>query len=348
MRLESATVSGMRIGAGRGAKEIARRLEESQELNILVSNNRTTTRYPVIVARELGLFETTGLKINYLDSKTSADFVALLATGEADAVMLDAPQTLTAASEKLPIAAVYETMQSAPEVLSVVRGGPIRSLEDLRGQTIGLASERDLVTAQVVLDAAGIDISQVRTIVVGDSGPVVAKAFDDRQIVAYAAGVNDTTVLAALGIETDDLTPPALKLNPANTFSVWKPRMEALRPHLETFFRVWAMATRAARLDPETVARMCRAAVPEEWENGEAGRALMDAAVRLNYPVTEAFGDLETDVWQTVQSSYLKLGLIDVMLDPSTFLDGSLISAANDFTDAEVEAALQAWRAGNP
>ena len=38
---------------------------------------------------------------------------------------------------------------------------------------------------------------------------------------------------------------------------------------------------------------------------------------------------------------------VDATLDPSTYLDDSLISAANDFTDAEVEAALQAWRARN-
>jgi hypothetical protein len=70
-----------------------------------------------------------------------------------------------------------------------------QSLAALKGQTIGLASERDLVTAQLVLGTAGIDIQDVSTVVVGDRGSDVAKAIEQKRIVAYAASINDTTVL---------------------------------------------------------------------------------------------------------------------------------------------------------
>lgn len=322
--------------------------QEVKELNIMVPNNNTTTLYPVIVARELGWFEKAGLKINYLDSDTTVPYVAFLSNGQADSVMLDAPQTFQAVNAKQPIVVVYEAMQSAPEVLSVVVGGPIKTLADLKGQTIGLASDRDQVTAQVVLDTAGISIDDVSTVVVSDQGPVVAKAIQDGAIVAYAAGINDTTVLAAFGIKMQDLTPPDVKLNPANTFSVWQPRLDELRPHLEKFFRIWAMATRSAKVDPETVAKMCKASAPEEWENAEAGQALMDAAIFLNYSTTEKFGDVEPDVWKKVQGPYIKFGQIEGELDPATFLDGSLIEAANKFTDDEIKADLDAWKAAHP
>ena len=190
--------------------------QEMTELNVMLPNNNTTTLYPHIVARETGMYEDAGLKINLLDSETTVPYVAFLSNGDADAVMLDAPQTFQAVNAKLPIVVVYEAMQNAPEVLSVVIGGPIKSLEDLKGKTIGLASDRDQVTAQVVLDTAGIDIEEVNTVVVGDSGPVVAKAIKDGAIEAYAAGINDTTVLAAFGIKMQDLTPPEVKINPAN------------------------------------------------------------------------------------------------------------------------------------
>jgi NitT/TauT family transport system substrate-binding protein len=322
--------------------------QEMKELNVMLPNNNTTTLYPHIVARETGMYEDAGLTINLLDSETTVPYVAFLSNGDADAVMLDAPQTFQAVNAKLPITVVYEAMQNAPEVLSVVVDGPIKSLEDLRGKTIGLASDRDQVTAQVVLDTAGISIEDVSTAVVGDSGPVVAKAIRDDAIQAYAAGINDTTVLAAFGIRMQDMTPPEVKINPANTFSVWKDRLDELRPDLERFFRVWAMATRAGKLDRDTVARMSKAAVPEEWEKKEAGEALMDAAISLNYSVTERFGDVEPEVWARVQGPYLKFGQIEAELDPATFLDDSLIAAANDFTDADVQAYLDKWNAANP
>jgi NitT/TauT family transport system substrate-binding protein len=321
------------------------RPQKVRELTVLLSNNDTTTRYPAIVARELRLFERAGLSVAYLGETSGVDFVGLLANGAADMVMLDAPETLQAADERLPIASVYESMQAAPDVLSVVADGPIESLADLRGKTIGLASQRDLVTARLVLRSAGIDISEVHAVVVGDHGPVVAQALRDGDIVAYAASINDTTVLGALGIATRDLTPAALKSNPANTFTVWRPRLEELRSNLETFFRVWAMATRAAKLDPDAVARMCRETAPEEWQDAAAGQALLDAAIALNYSSTDAFGDLEHDVWNRLQRDYLAAGLIGHAIDPASFLDGSLIAAANAFDDAEILAALKEWHA---
>jgi len=350
MKLGLFTASALVAGVVLGASVFTppSHAQGMQELNIMLPNNNTTTLYPHIVARETGMYEDAGLKINLLDSETTVPYVAFLSNGDADAVMLDAPQTFQAVNAKLPIVVVYEGMQNAPEVLSVVVDGPIKSLEDLKGQTIGLASDRDQVTAQVVLDTAGINVDDVETVVVGDSGPVVANALKDGSVVAYAAGINDTTVLAAFGIKMQDLTPAEVKINPANTFSVWKERLDELRPGLEKFFRVWSMATRAGKLDRATVAKMSKASVPEEWENEEAGEALMDAAISLNYPVTEAFGDLEPEVWARVQGPYLKFGQIEAKLDPATFLDDSLIAPANDFTDADVQAYLDKWNAANP
>src|SRR5215813_3119355 len=200
MRLDSTTI-GLRDTAQDGACVLASltRTTRVQDLNIVLSNNLTTTRYPAIVARELGLFKKAGLEINYIDSAEDVDFVGLLLNGAADVVMLDAAQTLQAASKQQPIASIYESMQSAPDVLAVVMDGPIGSLADMKGQTIGLASKRDLVTAQLVLSTAGIAIKDVRTVVVGDRGADVARAFEQKRIVAYAGSINDTTVLAAFG-----------------------------------------------------------------------------------------------------------------------------------------------------
>ena len=127
----------------------------------------------------------------------------------------------------------------------------------------------------------------------------------------FAAAVNDLAIVAAYGIIMTDLTPPEVKVNPANTFSVWEPRLEELRPYLEKFFRVWAMATHAGKVIPEIVAKMCARQVPEEWENQAAGQALMDASFFLNFPVTEKYGDVEPDLWKSIQPAYIKAGEIE-------------------------------------
>lgn len=349
MKLVKSAYRTMLAGVALGVLMIASpsQGQEVQELNIMLPNNNTTGLYPHIVARETGMYDDAGLKINLLDSETTVPYVAFLSNGDADAVMLDAPQTFQAVNADQPIVVVYEAMQSAPEVLSVLVDGPIKSLEDLKGKTIGMASDRDRITAQTVLGSAGVSIDDVRTVVVGDSGPVVAAALGDDSIQAYAAAINDTTILAAFGFNMMDLTPADIKINPANTFSVWEPRLDELRPGLEKFFRVWAMATRAGKLDRDTVAMISKASVPEEWENEDAGQALMDGAIGLNYSVTERFGDLQPDVWASVQGPYIEFEQIEKEIDPAVFLNDSLIAAANDFTDDDVKGYLEKWKAAN-
>ena len=350
MRMESTSIRIMLAGAALGVMTLAApaQAQELKTLNIMVPNNNTTNLYPVIVARYLGWFEKAGLTINYLDADTTIPYIAFLSNGQADAVMLDAPQTFQAVSEKLPIKVVYEAMQNAPEGLFVPEGNGITTLEGLKGKTVGLASDRDQATTRIVLESVGMSIDDVKTVVVGNGGPIIAKAIKDGTVQGFAAAANDLAIVAASGITMLDLTPPAVKVNPANTFSIWEPRLEELRPDLEKFFQVWARATAAGKIAPEIVAKMSAKQVPEEWENKEAGQALMDASFFLNLPVTPKYGDVEPEVWKSIQPAYIKAGELKAELDPATFLDGSLIDAANKFDEAEVKADLEAWDKANP
>ena len=322
--------------------------QELKEVNIMVPNNNTTNLFPVIVARYLGWFEEEGLKVNYLDADTTIPYIAFLQNGQADAVMLDAPQTFQAVRENLPIKVVYEAMQNAPEGLFVPTGGEAKTLQDLKGKTVGLASDRDQATTRIVLEHVGMSIDDVETVVVGNGGPVIAKAIKDGTVQGFAAAANDLAILAAEGITFTDLTPPEVKVNPANTFSVWEPTMEEKREILSKFFKVWAMATHAGKVSPEIVAKMSKKQVPEEWENQEAGQALMDASFFLNFPITPKYGDVEPDVWKAIQPAYIKAGEIDQEYDPATFLDGSFIDAANQIDEAKIKADLEKWAAENP
>jgi NitT/TauT family transport system substrate-binding protein len=350
MRFQSVSIRTMLAGVALGALMFAApaQAQELQQVNIMVPNNNTTNLFPVIVARFLGWFEEEGLQVNYLDADTTIPYIAFLQNGQADAVMLDAPQTFQAVREKLPIKVVYEAMQNAPEGLFVPEGGEVKTLQELKGKTVGLASDRDQATTRIVLESVGMSIDDVKTVVVGNGGPVIAKAIRDKTVQGFAAAANDLAILASEGITFTDLTPPEIKVNPANTFSVWEPTLEEKRPMLEKFFKVWAMATHAGKVAPQIVAKMSKKQVPEEWENEGAGQALMDASFFLNFPVTEKYGDVEPDLWKSIQPAYIKAGEIDQEYDPAIFLDGSLIDAANDIDEAKIKADLEAWDKANP
>ena len=322
--------------------------QELKPLNIMLNNNNTTNLYPVIVARYLGWFEKEGLAVTYLDADTTVPYVAFLANGQADAVMLDAPQTFQGVANNLPLKVVYEAQQFASEGLFVPESGGITTLEGLKGKIVGLASDRDRVTTQITLEDAGMSIDDVQTVVVGNGGPVIVKALKDGTVQAFSAASSDLAIAVANGIILKDLTPRELKINPANTFSVYEPRLEELRPSLEKYFKVWAMATHAAKVAPEIVSKMCAKQVPEEWEMPVAGQALMDASIFQATPVGDKYGEVQPDVWKSIQPSYIKAGELAAEIDPAIFLDGSMIAAANEFDEAKIKADLEAWNAANP
>lgn len=334
-----------------GAVALAASVSASQALdtiNFLSANERTTSIYPQQVAQELGFFEAEGLEVNFLSSATTIPYVAFLSNGDADLVMLDSAQVFQAVNANQPISVIYEVMQFAPEGIAVMADNPIQGLADLKGKTIGLASDRDQITTIISLETVGLSIDDVTTVVVGDQGPILAKSLTGGAIDAYAGGSNDLNAIEANGVAIRNITPAAVSQNPGNSIVIWNGRKDELRGPVARFLRAWSMANMAAVLDNKAVASIMNKTIPEQWENVPVGMKLMQTATyKTNLRRTRDFGEPQPDVWQKVQAPYIKLGEIDGPLDPAVFVDTSFIEAANEFTTEQVKAALEKWKQEN-
>ena len=318
-------------------------------INFLSANERTTSIYPQQVAQELGFFEAEGLEVNFLASATTIPYVAFLSNGDADLVMLDSAQVFQAVNTKQPISVIYEVMQFAPEGIAVKADSPIVGLADLKGKTVGLASDRDQITTIISLETVGLSIDDVTTVVVGDQGPILARSMIGGQIDAFAGGSNDLAAIEANDVAIRNITPAAVSQNPGNSIVIWNGRKDELRDSVTRFLRAWSMANMAAVLDIKTVAAIMNKTIPEQWENAPVGMKLMETATyKTNLRRTRDFGEPQSDVWVKVQAPYIKLGEIDGPLDPVDFVDASFIKAANEFTTDQVKAALAKWKQENP
>lgn len=322
---------------------------QADEINVMSANESTCGLYGVHVANSLGIYSAGGMDVNLLASETTVPYVAFLSNGDAELAMLDSAQVYQMANANQPGAVVYEVMQFAPEGIFVMADGPIEGLSDLKGQTVGLASDRDQITTIIALDSIGMSIDEVTTVVVGDSGPVMANALTSGQIAAFAGGSSDRRGIEAAGVHTRNITPSAVSQNVGNSYAVWRPREEDIRGDVSLFLKGLAMGNHAGVMDKKTVAAICRDVIPEEWEVEETGWALLDYSVDvLTMRRTKLFGEPQPDVWAAVQAPYVKLGEIDDYIDPSSFLDYSFIDAANAWTTPELKALLAAWREANP
>lgn len=316
-------------------------------LNILMPQPRSANFYPLIAGEALGYFEEEGVAVNLLPSATTIPYVAFVQNGQADLAVLDPPETFQAVTANADIRVVYEVMQRAPEGIAVSGDSDIENVSELAGTTVGLVSDRDRVTLGVALGTVDLTLDDVTTVVVGEAGPTLANAFRNQTVAAIAGSVPDWLAIQASGIPVRLITPPELEEQPANSFVAATGRLDELAGPLEGFLRAWSKGMRVAEIDPEVVAAMAKAAVPEEWENEEFGQEFLDASIPMNVSLTERAGDLQPDVWAGVQPAMVEQGAIPAEIDPATFLDDRFIGPANDFDRAEVEADVAAWREAN-
>jgi NitT/TauT family transport system substrate-binding protein len=353
MREFSSLYTRALLGAAVGALAFGSvaQAQEMKEINIITPNDSSCGMYPQWNGTNLGFWPAAGLKVNLLPSETSIPYVAFLQNGDADLVVLDSAQVLQAADAGLPIKVIYEVYNFAPEGIVVTADSPIQSLKDLKDTTIGMASDRDLITTVITLDSIGetLESFNVTTVVVGDSGPVMAGALTNGTIDAFAGGSSDRAGIEAAGIQIRNITPPEVSRNPGNSITGWGPRLEEKRALIEPFLRGWAMAQHAGVIDTKLTASICRTSIPEQFENLENGLKMMNASVYVtNLRRTKDYGEVQPDVWASIQGPYVKLGEISKQIEPDTFLDASFTAAANNWTLDEVKAAMAKWKEANP
>jgi len=352
MRVFSSIASKALFGAAVCALALgAAQAQDVQEINVISPNDSTCSVYPQFTAQGLGLWANEGLQANLLPSETTIPFVAFLQNGDADLVMLDSAQVLQAADAGLPIAVVYEAYNFAPEGIVVTADSPIQGLTDLKDVTIGMASDRDLITTIIAMDSVGttLEDNNITTVVVGDSGPVMAGALRDGTIDAFAGGSSDRAGIEAAGVAIRNITPPEVSRNPGNSWTAWGPTLEEKREIIGKFLRGWAMAQHAGVVDTKGTASVCREFIPEQFEDVEQGLRMMNNAIYVNQlRRTKDYGELQPDVWAAIQGPYVKLGEISKNIEPDTFLDSSFTEAANNWTLDQVKAALAAWKQANP
>ena len=322
--------------------------QELKTFNFMSPNNETCGPYSQVVGDEMGFFADEGLKVNLLSSDTSIPFVAFLSNGDADIVTLDAGQVLQAVTAKQPIKVLYEAYQFASEGIVVTADSPIKGLADLKGKTVGLASDRDILTTTIALQSVGLTGEDVKTAVVGESGPVLAAALRDGTIDAFAGSISDRAGIEAAGVQIINITPAEVSSNPANSFVAWGPTLEEKRPMIEGFLRAWAKGQHAGVLDTKAVMSACKKRMPEPWETPGRGERVVNTSVyTTQIRRTVKYGELQPDVWEGIQGPYVELGEIPAALDVATFLDESFLDAANNFTTADVKKNVKAWKEAN-
>ena len=314
----------------------------TQEVVYNLPTPESTLFYPPLVAEELGFFEEEGVSPDLAPAAEEIAATAFLDNGDADLAFADVDEVILAREKGGEHEVIFSPQHTNTAGIVVPADSDIQDFSQVAGKTIGLESEESTRLVDAMLNSAGISKDDVETAVIGTSGPLIAKSFEDGQIDAYVGNASDFTALGANGVELRNITPDDVGKIDGNPLVVLPDTLQEKRDAIVGFLRAWAKAQHVGQVNREVVEQIVRDRVPAEWRNEASGEATLDLAIDLMKPDDpQRIGDLRPEVWSTGQDVLVAAGILEEKGDVNAALNDELIAEINDWDRAEVEAAAE-------
>jgi NitT/TauT family transport system substrate-binding protein len=322
----------------------------TQELVYNLPTPPSALFYPALVAEELGFFEEEGVSPKLAPAAEEISATAFLSNGDADVSFADVDEIILARSQGGEHTAIFSPQHTNTAGIVVPEDSDIQDISGVEGTKVGLESEESTRFLTAMLESEGVDPDSVETAVVGTSGALVAKTFEDDEIQAYVGNASDFTALSANDVALRNITPDEAAAIDGNPMAVLPGTLEEKREAIVGFLRAWTKAQHVGQVNREVVEEIAREKVPAEWRNEASGEAALDLAITLMKPDDpERIGDVREDVWNTAQDFLVSAAVIeeDQKIEISEALDDQLIEEINDWDRAEVERVAEEYAGGS-
>ena len=248
--------------------------------------------------------------------------------------------------------AIFSPQHTNTAGIVVPEDSDIQDISGVAGQKVGLESEESTRFLDAMLDSAGsIPKDDVETAVVGTSGALVAKTFEDGEIQAYVGNASDFTALSANDVALRNITPEDVGRIDGNPMAVLPGTLKEKREAIVGFLRAWTKGQYVGQVNREVVEQIAREKVPAEWRNEASGEAALDLAIDAHEAGRPASGSGtcaptcgrpdRTSWFAPASSRRARRSTSDEALDDS------LIEEINDWDRAEVEAAAKEYAGGS-
>jgi putative hydroxymethylpyrimidine transport system substrate-binding protein len=131
--------------------------QAADKLTVLLDWFVNPDHAPLIVAREGGYFERAGIDVELIAPADPSAPPKLVAAGQAEIAVTYQPDFMLQLKEGLPLLRLGALVETPLNSLVVMKDGPVKTLADLKGRTVGysVAGFEDLYVA-VLLKSAGL------------------------------------------------------------------------------------------------------------------------------------------------------------------------------------------------
>ena len=140
-------------------------IAQQEKLTLLLDWFVNPNHAPIVIAKERGLFAKRGLDIQVIEPSDPSAPPRLIAAGQGDIAVSYQPSFTRAVKNGIPVVRIGTLIATPLNTLTVLADGPIKTLADLKGKTIGYSGSgiQDIML-RTMLKSAGLTQEDVKLV----------------------------------------------------------------------------------------------------------------------------------------------------------------------------------------
>jgi len=313
---------------------------------------------PMAVAQRLGYFADEGLSVEIVHTKDATSIVQGIDSGSLEIGSTPPEPILQAKSQGNgdDLVLMYNYIRQQTGSIAVLADGPIESIDDFAGATIGQASlgTSNMLLSNGILHTEGLEADTDFSNLAVGTGAAARQALESGQVDALSLWDTEYAAMEATGVELRYFTTPEVESLFSTSYFATRDFLEEHADEAAGFGRAMAKATLFTSENPEAALTIMYEDYPETRIAGtdEADQLSTDIVAlerRIQLllagdPVeTKSFGAYAPEAAQAWVDFALEAGIIDAPVDPESLYTDELVDRINDFDSADVIDAATDW-----
>jgi len=316
----------------------------------------TSAAAPFAIATKKGWYAPAGIKVQLVPVAGSTDCVKLVATGDLPYSLPSIEPLPAAIQQGVKAKIFYTAYQGNIYGIAVPKESPIRSIKDLKGKKIGVASmgSGGVPVARGLLAMNGLDPEKDAQIVVVGEAAQAAALLRGEQVAALSLYDTQYALVDSAGVPVRMLDSGPVARFPSNGFLALQDTLQKDRAQAVALVKGYAMGTVFAIANPEAAVKIVYEVYPQTRPSGKSDeQALRDDVktllARAEHWKLEAggvkrWGESSLKDFDAYQDFLLKWKVIGAKVPAAELITNDLIDEVNKFDAAAVAADAKAYK----
>ena len=311
---------------------------------------------PFAIATKFGWFAEKGIKVELVPLPGSTDCVKLVATGEITFSIPSIEPVAIIRTQGVKVINYYTAYQGNIYGMAVPADSPIKTLDDLKGKTIGVTSMASggVLTARAIVANRGLNPDKDVRIVVAGEGAQTAALVRSNQVDAISQFDTQYTLVENAGVTLRYLDVGELASYPSNGFVATEETLQKRRADAVALGQGYAKGTIFAMANPEAAVRILYEVFPFTRATGkDEATAIADDIKTLNARArnwrleagrVSKWGENNVANYQAYLDFLLKWNVLKEKATASDLVSNELIGDINAFDATAIAAQAKAYK----